>query len=86
MATFHSKFHQALAQHFRSVVAFARYIDCSLPTATHYLKHPEQMRMDVFSKIQTKTGMESSELYALICESEKQNEKQKEEPLNQKRK
>lgn len=84
MAIYHSKFHQALAQHFRSVVAFARYIDCSLPTATHYLKHPEQMRMDVFSRIQTKTGIDSTELYNLICESEK--EKQKEEPLNQKRK
>lgn len=85
MAIYHSKFHQALAPHFRSVVAFARYIDCSLPTALHYLKHPEQMRMDVFSRIQTKTGIDSSELYQLICESEKQ-EKQKEEPLKPKRK
>ena len=76
MAIYHSKFHQALAQHFRSVVAFARFIDCSLPTATHYLKHPEQMRMDVFSRIQTKTGMESDELYKLICESEKQKEEE----------
>jgi hypothetical protein len=86
MVTFHSKFHQALAPHFRSVVAFARFIDCSLPTALHYLKHPEQMRMDVFSRIQTKTGIDSSVLYQLICESEKEQEKQKEEPLNQKRK
>jgi hypothetical protein len=82
MATFHSKFHQALAPHFRSVVAFARFIDCSLPTALHYLKHPEQIRMDVFSKIQTKTGMESDELFKLICESEKQ----KEEELKSKKK
>lgn len=85
MAIYHSKFHQALAPHFRSVVAFARFIDCSMPTALHYLKHPEQMRMDVFSRIQTKTGIESSELYKLICESEKQ-EKQKEETLKPKRK